>query len=73
MGFAGVSGPPMATRSGDVPIDVLFYLLRQKKFDDTSLEKMLYQRSGLLGVTCASWSNPGIRGRPRPSIISSMR
>ena len=30
MGFAGVSGLPMATRSGDVPIDVLFYLLRNK-------------------------------------------
>jgi len=51
MGFAGVSGLPMGTRSGDVPIDVLFYLLRSKKFDDTSLEKMLYERSGLLGLS----------------------
>jgi len=51
MGFAGVSGLPMGTRSGDVPIDVLFYLLRGKKFDDTSLEKMLYERSGLLGLS----------------------
>jgi acetate kinase len=51
MGFAGVSGLPMATRSGDVPIDVLFYLLRSKKFDDVSLEKMLYERSGLLGLS----------------------
>jgi acetate kinase len=54
MGFAGVSGLPMATRSGDVPIDVLFYLLRQKKFDDTSLEKTLYERSGLLGLSGVS-------------------
>src|SRR5262249_11698299 len=51
MGFAGGSGLPMGTRSGDVPIDVLFYLLRSKKFDDTSLEKMLYERSGLLGLS----------------------
>jgi acetate kinase len=51
MGFAGVSGLPMGTRSGDVPIDVLFYLLRGKKFDDKSLEKMLYERSGLLGLS----------------------
>jgi acetate kinase len=51
MGFAGVSGLPMATRSGDVPVDVLFYLLRAKKFDDVSLEKMLYDRSGLLGLS----------------------
>jgi acetate kinase len=51
MGFAGVSGLPMATRSGDVPPDLLFYLLRTKQFDDVSLEKMLYERSGLLGLS----------------------
>jgi acetate kinase len=49
-----MSGLPMATRSGDVPVDVLFYLLRQKKFDNTSLEKMLYERSGLLGLSGVS-------------------
>ena len=45
MGFAGVSGLPMATRSGDVPPGALFYLLRRKLFDAASLEKMLYERS----------------------------
>jgi acetate kinase len=54
MGFAGVSGLLMATCSGDVPINLLFYLLRQRKFDDTSLEKMLYVRSGLLGLSGTS-------------------
>ena len=51
MGFGAVSGLPMATRSGDVPPDALFYLLRRKLFDDASLEKMLYERSGLLGLS----------------------
>jgi acetate kinase len=51
MGFAGMSGLPMATRSGDVPPDVLFYLLRRKLFDASSLEKMLYGQSGLLGLS----------------------
>ena len=41
----------MATRSGDVPADALFYLLRRKLFDDASLEKMLYERAGLLGLS----------------------
>jgi len=50
-GFAAVSGLPMATRSGDVPAGVLFYLLRRKLFDDASLEKMLYERAGLLGLS----------------------
>jgi acetate kinase len=51
MGFAALSGLPMATRAGDVPPDVLFYLLRRKLFDDASLEKMLYERAGLLGLS----------------------
>ena len=51
MGFGGVTGLPMATRSGDVPQDALFYLLRQKFYDDASLEQMLYKKSGLLGLS----------------------
>ena len=51
MGFGGVTGLPMATRSGDVPEDALFYLLRQKFYDDVSLEHMLYHKSGLLGLS----------------------
>jgi acetate kinase len=51
MGFGAVSGLPMATRSGDLPADLLFYLLRRKLFDDASLEKTLYERAGLLGLS----------------------
>lgn len=51
MGFGAVSGLPMATRAGDVPAGVLFYLLRSKLFDVASLETMLYQRAGLLGLS----------------------
>ena len=51
MGFGAISGLPMATRSGDVPPAALFYLLRRKLFDDASLEKMLYERAGLLGLS----------------------
>jgi acetate kinase len=51
MGFGAVSGLPMATRSGDVSLGVLFYLLRRKLFDVASLEKMLYERAGLLGLS----------------------
>ena len=51
MGLGAVSGLAMATRSGDVPSDALFYLLRRKLFDAASLEKMLYERAGLLGLS----------------------
>ena len=51
MGFSSLSGLPMATRSGDIPPGALFYMLRSKRFDDAELEKMLYERSGLLGLS----------------------
>src|SRR5271170_2756380 len=51
MGFGAISGLPMATRAGDVPAAALFYLLRRKLFDTASLEKMLYERAGLLGLS----------------------
>ena len=41
----------MATRSGDVPADLLFYLLRRKLFDAKTLETMLSERSGMLGLS----------------------
>ena len=51
MGFGALTGLPMATRSGDVPQDLLFYLLRRRLFDAEALEKMLYERSGMLGLS----------------------
>ncbi len=49
MGLAGVSGLPMATRSGDVPPGALFDMLRRKLFHGAALEKMLYGRACLFG------------------------
>ncbi|MFG1400499.1 acetate/propionate family kinase [Xanthobacter sediminis] len=54
MAFAGLTGLPMATRSGDVPADVIFYLLRTKAYTGETLEKALYGQSGLLGLSGTS-------------------
>jgi acetate kinase len=72
MGFAGVSGLPMATRSGDVPPDLLFYLLRRKLFDDTSLEKMLYERSGLLGLSDSSGDMRVLQESTDPRAVAAV-
>jgi len=50
-GFGGLSGLPMATRSGDVPVEALFYVLRKRIVDVFGLEEMLYHQSGLLGLS----------------------
>jgi acetate kinase len=73
MGFAGVSGLPMATRSGDVPPDALFYLLRRKLFDEAALEKMLYERSGLLGLSGISDDMRVLQESTDPCAVAALR
>ena len=72
MGFAGVSGLPMATRSGDVPPGALFYLLRRKLFDDASLEKMLYERAGLLGLSGISGDMRVLQESADPRAVAAV-
>jgi acetate kinase len=72
MGFAAVSGLPMATRSGDVPPGALFYLLRSKRYDDASLEAMLYERSGLLGLSGLSGDMKVLQDSTDPRAIAAV-
>ena len=72
MGFAGVSGLPMSTRSGDVPPGALFYLLRRKLFDDASLEKMLYERAGLLGLSGTSGDMHVLQESKDPKAVAAV-
>jgi acetate kinase len=72
MGFAGLSGLPMATRSGDLPPGALFYLLRSKLFDDATLEEMLYERSGLLGLSGISGDMRELQDSKDPRAIAAV-
>ena len=72
MGFGAVSGLPMATRPGDVPAGALFYLLRRKLFDDASLEKMLYERSGLLGLSGISDDMRVLQASTDPRAVAAV-
>jgi acetate kinase len=51
MGLTPTGGIPMATRSGDLDPGVLLYLLRVKKTDADSLEKLLNRDSGLTALS----------------------
>jgi acetate kinase len=51
MGFTAVDGLPMGTRSGSLDPGVLLYLMSRHGMDARALEKLLYQQSGLLGVS----------------------
>lgn len=51
MGMTPSGGVIMGTRSGDLDPGVLAYLLREKKFDTATLDALVDQRSGLLGIS----------------------
>ncbi len=51
MGFTAVEGLPMGTRCGSMDPGVMLYLMDELKMDARAIEKLIYQQSGLLGVS----------------------
>jgi acetate kinase len=51
MGFTAVEGLPMGTRCGSLDPGVMLYLMDELKMDARAIEKLIYQQSGLLGVS----------------------
>jgi acetate kinase len=54
MGFTAVDGLPMGTRCGNVDPGVILYLMDQRGMDARAVEKLVYNQSGLLGVSGVS-------------------
>lgn len=54
MGFTALDGLPMGTRSGSLDPGVVLYLMRDCKLEASAIEDLLYDRSGLLGVSGVS-------------------
>ena len=51
MGFTAVDGLPMGTRCGNLDPGVVLYLIDELGMDARAIEKLIYQQSGLLGVS----------------------
>lgn len=51
MGFTALDGLMMGTRCGRIDPGVIFYLMREKKYSEKQIENLLYNESGLLGVS----------------------
>ncbi|MDE2605568.1 MAG: acetate/propionate family kinase [Burkholderiales bacterium] len=51
MGFTAVDGLPMGTRCGALDPGVVLYLIDQRGMDVRAVESMVYNESGLLGVS----------------------
>ena len=66
MGFTGVDGLVMGTRSGTLDPGVLLYLMDQLKMDARAIEKLIYQESGLLGISGISNDMRALLASPEP-------
>jgi acetate kinase len=51
MGFTAADGLPMGTRCGNLDPGVILYLIDELKMDARAVEKLIYQQSGLLGMS----------------------
>ncbi|MGQ7791885.1 acetate/propionate family kinase [Faunimonas sp. B44] len=51
MGFSPLDGLPMGTRCGQIDPGVLLYLMTEEGMDAAALADLLYNRSGLLGLS----------------------
>ena len=63
MGFSTLDGLPMGTRCGSIDPGALLYLMDEHGLDARALETLLYQRSGLLGMS-------GVAGDVRTLLAS---
>jgi acetate kinase len=66
MGFTAVDGLMMGTRCGALDPGVILYLMKQKGLSAADVEALLYNRSGLLGVSGISSDMRTLRGSDRP-------
>jgi acetate kinase len=63
MGFSALDGLPMGTRCGAIDAGVVFYMLREMKLSPEEAERVLYTKSGLLGVSGISNDMRVLRSR----------
>jgi acetate kinase len=67
MGFTAVDGLLMGTRCGALDPGVVLYLMQSRGMDVKAVEKLIYQESGLLGVSGISSDMRTLLGSPEPA------
>jgi acetate kinase len=66
MGFTAVDGLPMGTRTGNLDPGVVLYLMDERGMNARAVEKLLYQQSGLLGVSGIASDMRTLLASPEP-------
>jgi acetate kinase len=72
MGFSAIDGLPMATRCGAIDPHILLFLLKEKNYSLTELENILYNKSGLLGISGISGDMRVLKGSKSPDAAAAI-
>lgn len=67
MGFTAVDGLPMGTRTGALDPGVILYLLQEEGMTADAIETLIYDRSGLFGVSGLSSDMRTLLASDRPA------
>jgi acetate kinase len=65
MGFSALGGLPMGTRCGDLDPGIVLHLLSKKDLAAKQVEHILYEESGLLGISGISSNMQDLLGRQK--------
>ena len=73
MGFSTLAGLPMGTRSGDLDPGIILYLIMERGMSAEAVQHMLYERSGLLGMSETSSDMRELLGQThRPEVSEAI-
>jgi acetate kinase len=72
MGFTALDGLMMGTRCGSIDPGVLLYLIERHGLDARALERLLYEQSGLLGVSGESSDMRELLARSDPAAAEAL-
>jgi len=72
MGFTALDGLMMGTRCGSIDPGVILYLIQQKGYTAPAVEKLLYEQSGLLGVSNFSGDMRELLQKPTAETVAAI-
>lgn len=73
MGFSTLAGLPMGTRCGDLDPGIVLYLMGEKGLSLDRVQRLLYEESGLLGISAASRNMQDLLARPaQPAAVEAI-
>ncbi len=73
MGFSTLAGLPMGTRCGDLDPGVVLYLMAEKGLTLDRVQHLLYEESGLLGISGSSRNMQDLLARPAlPAAVEAI-